>query len=160
MNDVDLKVLFVHLKVDVLHIHPVQVYQRLVLECDALFDALHLEVSLETWVICVFSITNLSWLNKILFCSNGENIWLFLEIWFGDFLFSVQSAFSLFSKFLSIMSEIRIRASCIFVIVFIWRFSIIIHQKVILLESSRIVIYNCQARVLRLKTFKSCHTSV
>ena len=48
MNDVDLKVLFVHLKVDVLHIHPVQVYQRLVLECDALFDALHLEVSLET----------------------------------------------------------------------------------------------------------------
>ena len=48
MNDVDLKVLFVHLKVDVLHIHLVQVYQRLVLECDALFDVLHLEVSLET----------------------------------------------------------------------------------------------------------------
>ena len=124
MNDVDLKV-FVHLEVDVLHIHLVQVYQRLVLECDTLLDVLHLEVSLETWVICMFSITNLSWLNKILFCSNGENIWLFLEIWFGDFLFSVQSAFSLFSKFLSIMSEIRIRASCIFVIVFIWRFSII-----------------------------------
>ena len=48
MNDVDLKVLFVHLKVDVLHIHLVQVYQRLVLECYALFDVLHLEVSLET----------------------------------------------------------------------------------------------------------------
>ena len=47
MNDVDLKV-FVHLKVDVLHIHLVQVYQRLVLECDALLDVLHLEVSLET----------------------------------------------------------------------------------------------------------------
>ena len=117
MNDVDLKV-FIHLEVDVLHVHLVQVYQRLVLQCDALLDVLHLEVSLETGgVICMFSITNLSWLNKML--SNGENIRLFLEIRFGDFLFSVQSAFSLFSKFLSIMSEIRIRASCIFVIVFI-----------------------------------------
>lgn len=47
MNDVDLKV-FVHLEVDVLHIHLVQVYQRLVLECDTLLDVLHLEVSLET----------------------------------------------------------------------------------------------------------------
>ena len=47
MNDVDLKVFF-HLKVDVLHIHLVQVYQRLVLECDTLFDVFHLEVSLET----------------------------------------------------------------------------------------------------------------
>ena len=47
MNDVDLKVLFLHLEVDVLHIHLVQVYQRLVLECYALFDVLHLEVSLE-----------------------------------------------------------------------------------------------------------------
>ena len=47
MNDVDLKV-FVHLEVNVLHIHLVQVYQRLMLECYALFDVLHLEVSLET----------------------------------------------------------------------------------------------------------------
>lgn len=47
MNDVDLKV-FVHLEVDVLHVHLVQVYQRLVLQCDALLNALHLEVSLET----------------------------------------------------------------------------------------------------------------
>ena len=69
MNDVDLKV-FIHLEVDVLHVHLVQVYQRLVLQCDALLDVLHLEVSLETGgVICMFSITNLTWLNKILFCS-------------------------------------------------------------------------------------------
>ena len=68
MNDVDLQV-FVHLEVDVLHVHLVEVYQRLVLQCDALLDVLHLEVSLETGVICMFSITNLSWLNKILFCA-------------------------------------------------------------------------------------------
>ena len=161
MNDVDLKV-FVHLEVDVLHVHLVQVYQRLVLQCDALLNALHLEVSLETGVICMFSITNLSWLNKMLcvLLSNGENIWLFLQIWFGDFLFPVQSAFSLFSKFLSIMSEIRIRASCIFVIVFIWRFSIIRKSFSWKVLGLLFTIVKLESKDFKFKTFKSRHTSI
>ena len=50
MNDVDLKV-FVHLEVDVLHVHLVQVYQHLMLRGDALLDRLHLEVSIQTRVM-------------------------------------------------------------------------------------------------------------
>ena len=67
LNDGKFEVSF-HLEVDVLHVHLVQVYQHLVLRGDALLDLLHLEVSIQTRVICTFSLTRLSLLNKILFC--------------------------------------------------------------------------------------------
>ena len=126
MNDVNLKE-SVHLEIDVLHVHLIQVYQRLVLHRNALFDPLHLQVNFQTRAICKLSITNLSWLNKTLFCQVMVRIFdcsVNFDFVIACSLCKVHLD-SLFSKFLSIMSEIRIRASCIFVIVFIWRFSII-----------------------------------